>query len=258
MNAAPPLTAAAAKAVPRVSHGLAAFALALLLGLQPVTTDIYLPALPMLTRELGRADERGAADDVGADPGLRPGAAVLGPGGRPRGPPAGAAHGAGAVHRGQHRQRAGRQHRLAGGVARAAGRGHGRRRGLRARHRARPVRTARRRAGDVAGAVGAGRDRDRRPGAGRHGRGGLGLARRARRRGRLRCADAGLHHLAAARDAAAQEPQRHARRPAAGPVVADRPPPAPSSPGRCWCPAPTAGCSRSWPARPSSTSTCWA
>jgi len=37
----------------RVSHTLAAVALSLLLGLQPVTTDIYLPALPMLTRELG-------------------------------------------------------------------------------------------------------------------------------------------------------------------------------------------------------------
>lgn len=40
---------------PAVSHGLAALALALLLGLQPVTTDIYLPALPMLTRDLGAA-----------------------------------------------------------------------------------------------------------------------------------------------------------------------------------------------------------
>jgi DHA1 family bicyclomycin/chloramphenicol resistance-like MFS transporter len=40
-------------AAPRVSHGLAAFALALLLGLQPVTTDVYLPALPMLARDLG-------------------------------------------------------------------------------------------------------------------------------------------------------------------------------------------------------------
>ena len=36
-----------------VSHTLAAFTLALLLGLQPVTTDVYLPALPLLTRELG-------------------------------------------------------------------------------------------------------------------------------------------------------------------------------------------------------------
>jgi DHA1 family bicyclomycin/chloramphenicol resistance-like MFS transporter len=53
MKASPPLTVAAAKAAPRVSHGLAAFALALLLGLQPATTDIYLPALPLLTRELG-------------------------------------------------------------------------------------------------------------------------------------------------------------------------------------------------------------
>jgi DHA1 family bicyclomycin/chloramphenicol resistance-like MFS transporter len=32
---------------------LAAFSLALLLGLQPLTTDVYLPALPLLTRELG-------------------------------------------------------------------------------------------------------------------------------------------------------------------------------------------------------------
>lgn len=47
---------AAAGAAPRraaVSHTLAAFALALLLGLQPVTTDIYLPALPLLARDLG-------------------------------------------------------------------------------------------------------------------------------------------------------------------------------------------------------------
>lgn len=37
----------------QVGAGFAAFALALLLGLQPITTDAYLPALPMLTRELG-------------------------------------------------------------------------------------------------------------------------------------------------------------------------------------------------------------
>ncbi len=36
----------------RVSHGLVAVALSLLLGLQPVTTDLYLPALPLLAREL--------------------------------------------------------------------------------------------------------------------------------------------------------------------------------------------------------------
>jgi DHA1 family bicyclomycin/chloramphenicol resistance-like MFS transporter len=46
-----PTTATAAR--PHVPLGLAAFALALLLGLQPVTTDVYLPALPMLTRALG-------------------------------------------------------------------------------------------------------------------------------------------------------------------------------------------------------------
>jgi len=36
-----------------LSPALAALALALLLGLQPVTTDLYLPALPRLTAELG-------------------------------------------------------------------------------------------------------------------------------------------------------------------------------------------------------------
>ena len=49
----PHCSAAAAVRGPRVSQGLAAWALALLLGLQPATTDIYLPALPALTRELG-------------------------------------------------------------------------------------------------------------------------------------------------------------------------------------------------------------
>jgi DHA1 family bicyclomycin/chloramphenicol resistance-like MFS transporter len=44
--------APAAAARPRVSHALAGWALALLLGLQPATTDIYLPALPLLTRDL--------------------------------------------------------------------------------------------------------------------------------------------------------------------------------------------------------------
>jgi DHA1 family bicyclomycin/chloramphenicol resistance-like MFS transporter len=47
------LPAAAAVRPPLVAHGLAAFALSLLLGLQPVTTDVYLPALPMLTAALG-------------------------------------------------------------------------------------------------------------------------------------------------------------------------------------------------------------
>ena len=44
--------AAAAAAAPRLPHALAAFALALLMGLQPISTDVYLPALPLLTREL--------------------------------------------------------------------------------------------------------------------------------------------------------------------------------------------------------------
>ena len=50
MNPAP---SAAAPPAAVVSRNLAALTLALLLGLQPVTTDLYLPALPLLTRELG-------------------------------------------------------------------------------------------------------------------------------------------------------------------------------------------------------------
>jgi MFS transporter, DHA1 family, multidrug resistance protein len=51
-----PATARATPAAPSgVSPGLAALALTLLLGLQPVTTDLYLPALPALTRDLGAA-----------------------------------------------------------------------------------------------------------------------------------------------------------------------------------------------------------
>jgi len=48
-----PSRPAAAGPAPRVAHALAALALSLLLGLQPITTDVYLPALPLLTRELG-------------------------------------------------------------------------------------------------------------------------------------------------------------------------------------------------------------
>ncbi|MGC4077647.1 MAG: Bcr/CflA family efflux MFS transporter [Rubrivivax sp.] len=39
-------------APPRVSHALAAVALALLLGLQPLATDVMMPALPLLARDL--------------------------------------------------------------------------------------------------------------------------------------------------------------------------------------------------------------
>ncbi|HRD98857.1 MAG TPA: multidrug effflux MFS transporter [Rubrivivax sp.] len=48
-----PTSVAVSAGSPRVPHHLAALALSLLLGLQPVTTDVYLPALPMLTRALG-------------------------------------------------------------------------------------------------------------------------------------------------------------------------------------------------------------
>ncbi|MFM2065411.1 MAG: hypothetical protein RLZZ584_320 [Pseudomonadota bacterium] len=51
MNA--PSHAAAPVPLPRPGPALAALAIALLMGLQALTTDLYLPALPLLTRELG-------------------------------------------------------------------------------------------------------------------------------------------------------------------------------------------------------------
>lgn len=48
-----PAAGPGAGAVPALPLALAATTLALLLGLQPVTTDMYLPAFPLLTRELG-------------------------------------------------------------------------------------------------------------------------------------------------------------------------------------------------------------
>jgi len=51
--AAAPADAAPPYRAPPIGRAAAALMLALLLGLQPVTTDVYLPALPMLTRALG-------------------------------------------------------------------------------------------------------------------------------------------------------------------------------------------------------------
>jgi len=48
-----PASMKSSSATALLSPALAALALALLLGLQPVTTDLYLPALPRLTAELG-------------------------------------------------------------------------------------------------------------------------------------------------------------------------------------------------------------
>eukprot|EP01030_Chromulinospumella_sphaerica_P014823 gene14823-14620_t len=54
---APSATAGAAPLTPATppspTPGLAILVLALLLSIQPVTTDLYLPALPALTRDLG-------------------------------------------------------------------------------------------------------------------------------------------------------------------------------------------------------------
>ncbi len=53
MTPHPPATTVPVNAAaPRVSPAVAALALSLLLGLQPITTDVYLPALPMLARAL--------------------------------------------------------------------------------------------------------------------------------------------------------------------------------------------------------------
>ena len=48
-----PSAAIGAQQAPAVPAGLAIVVLALLLSIQPVTTDLYLPALPALTRGLG-------------------------------------------------------------------------------------------------------------------------------------------------------------------------------------------------------------
>jgi DHA1 family bicyclomycin/chloramphenicol resistance-like MFS transporter len=46
-------SSASVAAPPAVTLLMAAFTLALLLGLQPITTDLYLPSLPLLSRDLG-------------------------------------------------------------------------------------------------------------------------------------------------------------------------------------------------------------
>lgn len=53
MSVSPSSSSSALSPARAPSHLLVATALALLLGLQPVTTDVYLPALPALTREFG-------------------------------------------------------------------------------------------------------------------------------------------------------------------------------------------------------------
>jgi DHA1 family bicyclomycin/chloramphenicol resistance-like MFS transporter len=52
-STAPPLPASPAATTTRMPAGLIVVMLALAMGLQPVTTDLYLPALPALTADLG-------------------------------------------------------------------------------------------------------------------------------------------------------------------------------------------------------------
>ena len=139
--------------------------LTLLLGIQPVTTDLYLPALPTLQRDLGASMAAtqltlsaliicfGAAQLIlGPCPIASAAARCCWPASRSTRSPA---------WRPRWRQRW-----AAGGVARAAGRQHGRRRDLRPLHRARPVRAPHEGARDVKGAQRAGPDRDGQPGGG--------------------------------------------------------------------------------------------
>ena len=163
-----------------MSPAVVVLLLTLLLGIQPITTDLYLPALPTLQRDLGASMSADPADAVGADHLLRPRRSWS----AGRWPTASAA--------GRCCWRAWRSTRwpacgsaLAPTIewlivlARAAGRGHGRGGDLRPLHRARPVRAARRRARDVQGAQRPGRDRDGQPAGRRPGRAVARLARRA-------------------------------------------------------------------------------
>ena len=65
------MRAACCYAGPHARHHIArrwlSCALALLLGIQPVTTDLYLPALPQLARDLRRADAAAQLTHVGVD-----------------------------------------------------------------------------------------------------------------------------------------------------------------------------------------------
>ena len=53
MSASPSTPTAALNAMPRMSPGLVVLVLSLLLGLQPITTDLYLPALPAMKEGFG-------------------------------------------------------------------------------------------------------------------------------------------------------------------------------------------------------------
>jgi len=134
MPTTPP--AGAASATPTqapMPAGLVVLALSLLLGLQPVTTDLYLPALPGLTHDLGASMAQaqrtltalllafGVSQLVGAAVG-------------PAGPPPGAAAGSGRLRAGVGRWCARHRHAHPDRLACAAGRCHGRRCGVCACH----------------------------------------------------------------------------------------------------------------------------
>ena len=221
----------------------AALMIALLLGLQPVLTDLYLPTLPLIARDFAAPLSAmqmtmsalilafglmqlvwgPLADRYGRRPVLLASLSLM------------VAASVGAV--------LAQQHRRADPLARGARRGARRDGGVCACDGARPVPAARRRACDGARAVGPGSACDRRPAhrrpAGRQFR----LARRARGGGCVCSGRHGSDRVAFAGDAGRAQPaglagtraRAQRRRGARASRLFAR--------GRCWWPAPTAGCS---------------
>jgi DHA1 family bicyclomycin/chloramphenicol resistance-like MFS transporter len=122
-----------------MSPGLIVLLLSLLLGLQPVTTDLYLPALPALTEGFGASMAQAQLTLTALLLAVRPVPAGLGAAVGPLRPPPGAAVGHGGLRGRLGGQRAGRVDGPADRLAHRAGRGDGRRRDGRARGGARPV-----------------------------------------------------------------------------------------------------------------------
>ena len=113
--------------------------LAVLMGLQPATTDLYLPALPALKADLGGS--MASAQLTLSALMLSFGVAQLfvGPLADRYGPAPGSARGPGDLRPGHQRQHRGTQHELAHRVQGLAGPWPGSRCGVRTRHGARPL-----------------------------------------------------------------------------------------------------------------------
>ncbi len=119
--------------------GITILVLALLLSIQPVTTDLYLPALPTLTLRPGGHRDAGAAHFERPAAGLWLLPAFLGAAVRPLGPPAHFAGRTALYTLASMGNALAAQHGSAHPVAYPARGGHGRGGDVRAGHRARPV-----------------------------------------------------------------------------------------------------------------------